>query len=705
MPNRSAEYESHKAEMAEKSRQNSVAGRDISPLPEVADPARRESCRTSLRLFCETYLGAQFPMSWSDDHITAITRLETVGIDGGQFAFAMPRGSGKTTLCQATAIWATLYAHRRFVVLIGATEPAAEELLDAVRVELETNDLLAADFPEVCYPIGRLDGIVHRANGQHIDGERTRMSWTAKEMVFPTVSGSKCSGIVIRVAGITGRVRGMRAVTSAGESIRPDLVIVDDPQTDDSARSPSQNDYREKVLTSAVLGLSGPGKRIAAIMPCTVIVQGDMADRLLDRDRNPQWHGERAKLVYAFPTDEKKWDEYARIRREDLRSGGTGAAGTEYYRENRKAMDAGAKVGWEERFEPGELSAIQHAMNIRIDKPHAFAAEYQNEPLAETLASNLPEIVIDDVIRKLSGTERLVVPRECDRLTAFIDVGSRVLWYAVVAWDRSFGGTIIDYGPWPRQNRAFFAAHDARPNLETLYPTHQEPARVYEGLRTLVSEVIGRRYVRDGTGESHVERCLIDSGWMPDTIHKFCRESPLSAILLPSKGHAAGPKATPIGEWAKRPGERIGWNWRLNPQTGGGRGRLCVFDPNVWKTFTAERLLAPPGTPGALNLYGRESYAHQLLADHFTAEYRQRSEGNGRTIDEWKLKPTRKDNHLFDAVVGAAVAASVQGLEWQAGALAGAVVSTPRPARMANRSAPRKHITPGAKHITRGSAA
>ena len=401
MPNRSAEYESHKAEMAEKSRQNSVAGRDISPLPEVADPARRESCRTSLRLFCETYLGAQFPMSWSDDHITAITRLETVGIDGGQFAFAMPRGSGKTTLCQATAIWATLYAHRRFVVLIGATEPAAEELLDAVRVELETNDLLAADFPEVCYPIGRLDGIVHRANGQHIDGERTRMSWTAKEMVFPTVSGSKCSGIVIRVAGITGRVRGMRAVTSAGESIRPDLVIVDDPQTDDSARSPSQNDYREKVLTSAVLGLSGPGKRIAAIMPCTVIVQGDMADRLLDRDRNPQWHGERAKLVYAFPTDEKKWDEYARIRREDLRSGGTGAAGTEYYRENRKAMDAGAKVGWEERFEPGELSAIQHAMNIRI----ALRSAYLNRGLGTESMRLASEFALEELkLEKLTLT-------------------------------------------------------------------------------------------------------------------------------------------------------------------------------------------------------------------------------------------------------------------------------------------------------------
>jgi hypothetical protein len=34
----------------------------------------------------------------------------------------------------------------------------------------------------------------------------------------------------------------------------------------------------------------------------------------------------------------------------------------------------------------------------------------------------------------------------------------------------------------------------------------------------------------------------------------------------------------------------------------------------------------------------------------------------GRTVDEWKLRPERADNHLLDCLVGAAVGASMQGI-------------------------------------------
>ncbi|HSV29637.1 MAG TPA: hypothetical protein VLL76_08755, partial [Candidatus Omnitrophota bacterium] len=47
--------------------------------------------------------------------------------------------------------------------------------------------------------------------------------------------------------------------------------------------------------------------------------------------------------------------------------------------------------------------------------------------------------------------------------------------------------------------------------------------------------------------------------------------------------------------------------------------------------------------------------------DHLTAEYRIKSLAQGRTVDEWKLRATRPDNHWLDCLVGCAVAASVQG--------------------------------------------
>ena len=40
-------------------------------------------------------------------------------------------------------------------------------------------------------------------------------------------------------------------------------------------------------------------------------------------------------------------------------------------------------------------------------------------------------------------------------------------------------------------------------------------------------------------------------------------------------------------------------------------------------------------------------------------------------MDEWKRRPGR-DNHLWDCLVGSAVAASVAGLRWDPGTAAGA---------------------------------
>jgi hypothetical protein len=80
---------------------------------------------------------------------------------------------------------------------------------------------------------------------------------------------------------------------------------------------------RESILAGAVLGLGGPGKKISGIMPYTVIRPSDMADNILDRDKHPEWNGERTRMVYSFPTNEKLWDEYARLRAEGFHNGGS----------------------------------------------------------------------------------------------------------------------------------------------------------------------------------------------------------------------------------------------------------------------------------------------------------------------------------------------------------------------------------------------
>jgi len=68
------------------------------------------------------------------------------------------------------------------------------------------------------------------------------------------------------------------------------------------------------------------------------------------------------------------------------------------------------------------------------------------------------------------------------------------------------------------------------------------------------------------------------------------------------------------------------------------------------------------GDKGCLSLFGDQAEQHRLFAEHLTAEYRIKTHGRGRTVDEWKIRPERSDNHWFDCLVGCAVAASMQGV-------------------------------------------
>lgn len=83
-------------------------------------------------------------------------------------------------------------------------------MLDSIKAELKNNELLLADFPEVVHPIHCLEGIHQRASGQRYQGTPKNIGWTAKEIVLPNIPGSKARSAVIRVAGITGRIRGMK---------------------------------------------------------------------------------------------------------------------------------------------------------------------------------------------------------------------------------------------------------------------------------------------------------------------------------------------------------------------------------------------------------------------------------------------------------------------------------------------------------------
>ena len=660
-------YDAHRERARARNVALSLSGRDIGELPAVLDPERRAKCERSFRVFCETYFPQTFNLPWSDDHLKVIAKIEQAVLEGGLFAMAMPRGSGKTTLCEIACLWAILIGAREFVALIGADEDHAANMLDSIKAELENNELLLADFPEVVFPIHCLEGIHQRAGGQLHQGKPTHIGWTAKEIVLPTMPDSKASGAIIRVAGITGRIRGMKHKRPDGQSVRPSLVLIDDPQTDESARSPSQCNTRERILAGAILGLAGPGKKIAGLMTITVVRPDDMADRLLDREKHPQWQGERTRMVYEFPTNEAFWAKYAEIRAEGLRNDEGIARATAFYREHQADMDEGVVIAWPARFNHDEASAIQHAMNLKLQDEAAFWAEYQNDPLPEETADD-DLLTADQIAAKANGMRRGEVPIGCSHLTMFIDVQEKCLFWLVAAWEDDFSGNVIDYGTEPDQKATYFTLRDVRRTLAAASPRAGLEGAIYAGLERLTDAKLGQEWRRDDGAMVRIDRSLVDANWgaSTDVVYQFCRQSKFANVLLPSHGRYVGASSIPFSEYKRKRGDRVGLNWRI-PNVAGRRAvRHVLFDTNYWKSFIHARLAVPIGDPGCVSLFGRtpapgSSNQHRLLAEHLTAEYRVKTEGRGRTVDEWKLRLSGADNHWLDCLVGAAVAASMQG--------------------------------------------
>lgn len=71
------------------------------------------------------------------------------------------------------------------------------------------------------------------------------------------------------------------------------------------------------------------------------------------------------------------------------------------------------------------------------------------------------------------------------------------------------------------------------------------------------------------------------------------------------------------------------------------------------------------GATSRFSISGQRAAQHRLFAEQVTAEYRVRTEGRGRTVDEWKLPAHRLDKHWFGCVVGCATGASIQDAELQ----------------------------------------
>lgn len=669
--NSPTEYKKHKADANRRRREVTAKGKEIGKIPEVVDPERRNRGRDSLLIFGLQYFPGRLYDTYSADHETACEVIDECTINGGLFALAMPRGSGKTTWAEIAAIRALVYGLRKYVVPIGATGKMAGKIMDSIKREFEDNDLLNEDFPEVCYPIRCLEREVRRCKGQTYQGESTHIEWGAELIVLPTIPGSAASGAIVEIASLEGAIRGLKKPGPDGQVYRPDLLILDDPQTSESANQLSQTIKRYNTIMSDCLGLAGPGKKIAAVMLCTVIRPGDLSERVLDREKNPIWQGLRTRMLSALPTNMTLWDEYYELRKQELRDGIGVAGSNQFYLDRQEQMDAGCKASWESRYDADEVSAIQSAMNLYYRAPGAFMAEYQNDPEAVLAGAGARINDRDTIMARVNDLKRNDMPIDANRVTAFIDVGGEVMWFLVTAWDELFNGWVIDYGTYPRQERSFFTQLDVRPGLSDVYTNYSEEQRVYAGIEATLDELLARRYqsALPGSKAIGIERILVDSGWNTKLVSDVCKQQKYRRIVWSSKGFPRTATSN-IGQWKSTGTERAGQAWRytLSPDT---KYYQLQFDADHWKSFTHERLHMPLGGKGVLTLFGQQQDPkrgliqanHEMFAEHCSTEYSEVIAYKGANWDKWEKPDKHADNHLWDCVIGATLAASTCGLK------------------------------------------
>ena len=655
-------YDRHKARNARRQREQTRSGQEIGPLPPIQNPAEREACRYNFRRWLLRYCPEPFELAFGENHEELIRKIQDCVLRGEIMAIAMPRGSGKTTLCELACLWAILYGHSRFTLLVHANEEKAAEALSHIKEELETNDRLLADFPEACYPIRKLGGRANLAKGQLLDGLPTRMEWGkgGSEIRLPSVAGSDSDGAVIVSEGVFSAVRGANKRHHSGQRMRPDLMLIDDPQTDQSARSREECAARLRVITKGLMGCFGPNKKRAGLVPCTVLEKGDVADTLLNRELNPKFNGVRYKALYGKTERLDLWLQYWDLFKESEKAGKPPEEADQFYLDNQVEMDAGMQAGWLARTE-GRLTAIQHCMEVWLEDAEYFFKEMQNEPQE---AAQVDETFLrcEDIAKKVNNYARRELPQYVTHITAHIDIQKRVLFYMVIGWGDDFTGQILEYGTWPDQRLTHFTARHVQPSMQEAlnslgYNDTSLELQIYRGLDHLTRQLAALRYTRtDGTVKG-INLIGIDANNWRETVVRFASESPLLQMLLPMHGEFIGPNETQIREYTQKPGEVIGEDWIRKAKGGTEYAR---FDGNYWKTFVARRLATPHPSPGALTIYGPEGTRHSLLGRHLDSEIREPLWGR-RQMDEWKPRPGETENHWWDNAVGCAVLASMRG--------------------------------------------
>lgn len=262
--------------------------------------------------------------------------------EGDKTLIIVPRGNAKTTWTQLMVLRAICERTEPYIILVSDSSDQAEKILSAIKNILMENERIKQVYGDVIQP-----GPI----------------WSMAQIITK-------GGVSVDAVGKGKKIRGRRY-----KQWRPTLIILDDPQNEADAESPSQ---MEKDWRWFVAALTYAGDDYTKF-----VVIGTMLDKRCivgQCEKLPSFTTFRYKAVIKWPRRMEYWNEWKElylsspvIDQEGKRIRDDSASKT-FYALNRELMDEGAEVLWQEK------ESLYELMCMWSENPASFMAEKQNEP-------------------------------------------------------------------------------------------------------------------------------------------------------------------------------------------------------------------------------------------------------------------------------------------------------------------------------------
>ena len=408
------------------------------------DLERREHSRTRLDFFAETY----FPHLYYDPdpyHVETLRREagylmvdETVVMHQAE---AGPRSLGKTTLRIILDIWAKCHQWSQMSLWVRkklSGDEGAESRIRQIKNEFLTNELLAEDFPELCMWVRGFKGNPKSCPPPYI--------WSDHRIKMP---GPRYS----LAGGVEGSLTGLIV-----DGVRPDLIILDDLETRQSAESKKEQKSLHDAFDADFIRLHDVNRRAVYIQLGNIRTKESLIARNCDRARMPAWRGRIYKAILKEPERVDLWENYVAIYKGEMEppeyvasvsdgqisdalgmSVGAIAKKVEdaetirwayaYYAANKEVMDAGGEV-----LSPRRLPLWKCYECWAAEGKSTFHTELQNEPPKDSGETLDLQLNVPFLAQQKSDLKEGVVPDWAEFLTVAVDVGLYELHWAVDAW-------------------------------------------------------------------------------------------------------------------------------------------------------------------------------------------------------------------------------------------------------------------------------